>query len=89
MNKNKKWKESLHRLILKLDYIYKNYGFIECGNCTMPHDEEGCLNCARCDGCLEYCEETHVAPNGDNWCAECIKAAADECDLMLAYNKSR
>ena len=55
----------------------------------MPHDEEGCLNCARCDGCSEYCEETHVAPNGDNWCAECIKAAADECDLEREYNENR
>ena len=73
----------------KLEHIYETYDFTECGNCDMPHDEEGCLNCARCDGCSEYCNETHDAPNGDNWCAECIEAVGDADDNMRDYNENR
>ena len=55
----------------------------------MPHDEEGCQNCARCDGCSEYCDETHDAPNGDNWCAECIEEVGSADDNMRDYNENR
>ena len=73
----------------KLRHVYVTYDFKECSNCDMPHDDEGCQNCARCDGCLEYCDETHDAPNGDNWCEGCIECVGESDERMADYNSVR
>ncbi|MAN62079.1 MAG: hypothetical protein CMI60_09040 [Parvibaculum sp.] len=76
----------------KLQYVYDTYGFKECGCCEMPYDNENegaCQECPKCDGCGEHCEQTYDAPNGDDWCKECMESMHDMDDLMRDYNENR
>ena len=73
----------------QLKHVLDEYEFKICDVCWLPHDEEGCTVCPRCEGCGETVEQLYDAPNGDEWCKGCMESMHDIDDLMREYNQSR